>query len=128
VLEGVQDEAGVRLADGSDELSLFRTDGSHERTLYVVRQSRLDGSFSEPARVASDVGPQYSFSAHLPDTVLALVQESGAGRTLKQFWFESGLESTIRSRVTSYYESERRETLLYATTGSAAGLYYSGIR
>lgn len=129
VLEGLEDEASTRQDEGGDELSLFRTDAERGHRLYLLRQSHLDGSFAEPLPLLDGVGERYSFSMHVPESVLALGDPEHGGR-LRQVWYSRGLESTIAERVTSYFETSfaERGGLLFATAGDRAGLYYTGLR
>jgi hypothetical protein len=130
VLDAVVDEAGLRVDDGDAALSLFRTDSEHGHTLYLLRQSYLDASFEQPLALLEGAAEQYSFSNQVPESVLALVGSSTRGADLRQTWYSRGLETTVASGVTSYFESTypERGGLLYATTGNEQGLYYAGLK
>lgn len=130
VLEDVAD-MGPSLRDGEGELwRLIRTGPASNRTLHVVRQSQIDGAFADPKPLTEDAGPLYSFSANLPDTVLALVGSNRGSYRLEQLGYGEPSRTIIGRNVTSYHESvvPGGLGLVYATGGPDPGLYYSSLR
>lgn len=130
VLRNVVGNDDVRVEQGIDRLSLYRTLDDTDSRLFVTRQSRLDGSFADPVLVTKRAGTQYRFSLNFESSVLSLVESGGEAFQLRHFFFDSDAETTIADHVVEFYESTvaGREGVLYATGGETPGLYYASVR
>jgi hypothetical protein len=130
VLPDVVGMSHLRRAEGSELLSLVRTGPGSDDSLFLVRQSQLDGSFAKPVRLTTSAGALYAFSQNVPGTVLGLVRSGRDSFRLEQLWYEQDARSTIGHDVTTFYESVASggHGLVYATAGDSPGLYYSPLR